>query len=56
MGWLYEKIARRALFALDSETAHERGVQAMALLGALAPLRLTLETTHRLLQIGRAHV
>jgi dihydroorotate dehydrogenase len=43
MGWLYEKLIRRALFSLDSEVAHERGVQAMALLGRLPPLCRALE-------------
>ena len=48
MGWLYEKWVRRAFFALDSEAAHERGVQAMALLGALPPLCRALEAWTRL--------
>jgi dihydroorotate dehydrogenase len=48
MGFFYEKLARRALFTLDSETAHERGVQAMALLGALPPLCRALEAWTRL--------
>lgn len=48
MGQIYESLVRRAFFALDSETAHERGVQAMALLGALAPLRAALEAWTRL--------
>jgi dihydroorotate dehydrogenase len=48
MGWLYEKLVRRAFFALDSETAHERGVQAMALLGALPPVCRALEAWSRL--------
>ncbi|MBI5766313.1 MAG: quinone-dependent dihydroorotate dehydrogenase [Verrucomicrobia bacterium] len=48
MGWLYEKLVRRAFFALDSETAHERGVQAMALLGAVPPVCRALEAWTRL--------
>ena len=48
MGFFYEKLARRAFFALDSETAHERGVQAMALLGSLPPVCRLLEAWTRL--------
>ena len=48
MGHFYEKLARRALFALDSERAHEVGVHAMALLGALPPLCRALEAWTRL--------
>lgn len=48
MGLFYEKLIRRAFFALDSETAHEAGVHAMALLGALPPLCRVLETWTRL--------
>ena len=43
MGFVYEKLVRPALFTLDPEVAHERGVQAMALLGSVAPLRRALE-------------
>jgi dihydroorotate dehydrogenase len=43
MGFIYERLLRPALFLLDPEAAHERGVQAMALLGAVAPLRRLLE-------------
>ena len=43
MGHIYEKLARRALFRLDSEHAHEVGVHAMAFLGALPPLCRALE-------------
>lgn len=48
MGFYYDRLARPALFALDAEAAHERGVQAMGLLGALAPVRRTLEAWTRL--------
>jgi dihydroorotate dehydrogenase len=48
MGHFYEKLVRRAFFRLDSETAHERGVQAMALLGAIPPLCRLLEAWSRL--------
>ena len=48
MDFLYEKLVRPMLFRQDSETAHERGVTAMALLGRLAPLRKPLEMWHRL--------
>jgi dihydroorotate dehydrogenase len=43
MGHFYEKLFRRTLFTLDSEVAHERGVEAMALLGAFPPLCRALE-------------
>jgi hypothetical protein len=33
MGHFYEKLVRPALFRLDSEHAHELGVDALALLG-----------------------
>ncbi len=39
----YETLIRPALFRKDSERAHELGVDALALLGALTPLRRTLE-------------
>jgi len=48
MGLLYEKMIRPALFRFDSERAHEIGVDAMALLGGLAPLRRALEAWTRL--------
>lgn len=43
MGSYYEKFARPLLFRRDSERAHEIGVEAMALLAGLAPLRAALE-------------
>jgi dihydroorotate dehydrogenase len=43
MGKYYEQFVRPAFFRLDSEHAHELGVKSMALLGAIAPLRLALE-------------
>src|SRR5512140_1801483 len=42
MGRIYEKLLRPALFTLDAEVAHERGVQAMTLLGRLPPLQSLL--------------
>jgi dihydroorotate dehydrogenase len=48
MGLFYETFFRRAFFALDSEVAHERGVQGMALLGALPPVCRVLEAWARL--------
>jgi dihydroorotate dehydrogenase len=48
MGYLYEKWLRKILFRLDSEVAHERGVQAMATLGALTPVCRALEAWTRL--------
>ena len=47
MGKYYEALARPALFQKDSERAHELGVEAMALLGALPPLRAALERWNR---------
>jgi dihydroorotate dehydrogenase len=43
MGKYYETLVRPALFRRDSERAHEMGVESMALLGVLAPLRRALE-------------
>jgi dihydroorotate dehydrogenase len=48
MNFLYEKVARRFLFTLDSEQAHELGVSAMAMLGRLAPVCRFLEWRARL--------
>jgi dihydroorotate dehydrogenase len=48
MGLVYEKLIRPGLFRQDSERAHEWGVDALALLAALAPLRATLEKFNRL--------
>jgi dihydroorotate dehydrogenase len=45
---LYEHGFRRLLFALDSERAHELGVNAMALLGHLTPVCRWLERMNRL--------
>ena len=43
MGKYYDHFVRPALFRRDSEQAHELGVDAMAWLGKLAPLRRGLE-------------
>jgi dihydroorotate dehydrogenase len=43
MGFIYERLVRRAAFTLDPEVAHERSVQALALLSAVTPLRRLLE-------------
>src|SRR4029079_18808382 len=43
MGKYYEVLARPLFFRQDCEHAHETGVNAMALLGALSPLRSGLE-------------
>jgi len=48
MGFFYEKFARRAFFRLDSETAHDRAVHAMTVLGALPPVCRALEAWTRL--------
>src|SRR4051812_8561642 len=53
MGKYYDSIIRPLLFRQDSERAHEIGVNAMALLGALAPLRSALEWRARW-GLGRA--
>jgi dihydroorotate dehydrogenase len=47
MGKYYETLFRPALFRRESERAHELGVDAMALLGSLAPLRRALEAWSR---------
>ncbi|MET0263393.1 MAG: dihydroorotate dehydrogenase (quinone), partial [Rariglobus sp.] len=48
MGFIYEKVARPALFKMDSEHAHEVGVNALALLGKITPLCRVLEARNRL--------
>jgi len=48
MGAAYETFFRPWLFRHDSEKAHELGVEAMAWLARLAPLRKLLERYHRL--------
>lgn len=47
MGKYYESLFRPAFFRRDSERAHELGVEAMALLASLPPLRAALEWWHR---------
>ena len=48
MGYLYEKVLRPALFKMDSEPAHELGVDALALLGRLSPVCRVLEACTQL--------
>jgi len=48
MGLFYEKLVRPALFRLDSEHAHELGVDALALLGRVPPACRALECLTRL--------
>jgi dihydroorotate dehydrogenase len=48
MSFLYEQVARRMLFALDSERAHELGVKAMATLGKLTPVCRLMEKINQL--------
>lgn len=48
MDFLYERLFRPTLFKMDSERAHEVGVDAMACLGALAPLRWAFERRSKL--------
>jgi dihydroorotate dehydrogenase len=48
MGFLYERLVRPILFKLDPEFDHERAVDAMALVGAVAPLRWMLERATQL--------
>jgi dihydroorotate dehydrogenase len=52
MGAFYEKILRPALFRLDSERAHEVGVDLMALLGRIPPACRILEALSRLPESG----
>jgi len=47
MGKYYERVVRPFFFRMDSERAHEVGVRAMALLGAVAPVCRLLERTAR---------
>jgi len=46
MGRYFEAMVRPWFFRLDSERAHELGVEGMALLGAIPPLRWLLERVH----------
>ena len=48
MGFIYEKGLRPALFKMDSEPAHELGVEALALLGRVAPVCRLMEACTQL--------
>ncbi len=48
MGFIYEEVVRRGLFELDSEFAHELGVDAVRRLGKITPLCRLLEAANRL--------
>ena len=48
MGFVYETLIRPRLFRLDSERAHELGVDAMATLGRFGPVCRLLERASRL--------
>jgi dihydroorotate dehydrogenase len=48
MGHFYESLVRPALFRLDSEHAHELGVDALAILGRLGPVNRAMAAWHRL--------
>src|SRR5688572_2535143 len=48
MGWLYQNVAKPALFRLDPEHAHEVAVNYLALLARVRPLCAVLERIHRL--------
>jgi dihydroorotate dehydrogenase len=48
MGTLYRDLVKPLLFRMDPEEAHERGVEGLALLGRIAPLRALLESVNRL--------
>ncbi len=48
MGFFYEQVLRRMLFELDSERAHELGVDALALLAKLTPVCRLLEAVNGL--------
>jgi dihydroorotate dehydrogenase len=43
MSFLYDKVATKALYAMDPETAHQVGLRGMGLLGSIPPLRWYLE-------------
>jgi dihydroorotate dehydrogenase len=48
MGFVYEKMVRPLLFRLESERAHEIGVESMSLLGRVGPLCRLMESLVRL--------
>jgi dihydroorotate dehydrogenase len=48
VGWFYEKILRRGLFALEAEHAHELAVDALALLAKVHPLCRLMERVNNL--------
>jgi dihydroorotate dehydrogenase, subfamily 2 len=48
MGTLYRDVVKPLLFRTDPEEAHERAVDALALLGRIAPLCRAMEAFHRL--------
>jgi dihydroorotate dehydrogenase len=48
MATLYHHLIKPVLFHMDPEEAHERGVEALALLGKITPLCRLLERAHRL--------
>jgi dihydroorotate dehydrogenase len=48
MGTLYRNVVKPLFFQLDPEEAHERGVDALALLGRFSPACRLLEALHRL--------
>ena len=48
MDFIYEKVARPLLFKMDSEPAHEFGVNALALLGRLTPVCRLMEACNQL--------
>jgi dihydroorotate dehydrogenase len=48
MGIIYEKLLRPSLFRMDSEHAHEVGVDAMMWLGRLTPVCRVMEALNRL--------
>jgi dihydroorotate dehydrogenase len=43
MGWLYENVARKMMFRLDPETAHDRAVGALSILSRIPPACRMLE-------------
>lgn len=48
MGWLYENLVKRMMFALDPEIAHERAVEGLAMLARIPPACRVLEWWHGL--------
>jgi len=48
MGWIYEKILRRALFSLEAEHAHELAIDSLRILAKIRPLCRVMERANRI--------